>query len=447
MAWSTLQSSAYNAYRLMVPFPEDRILLTARSSLYFAPPLSMLLCLAYLARRPDTFFLRSLLLPVTILSILGTFLRFTFSTTGAELDAKDGILPQVAISLVARAIDFTWRSEGMLKMHEEKPGVPMNTKDGAHHDIAPETSIWKTILPPWLYDSLELIFTHRGIGWKFGATLQVPREHRSLERSAFLKGTLMSVFKHFLIIDACDTFIKLIPGVGSPGGGLMYRPELPIPERYILALAIVYCTGTFMISCFHMVYGVITLIVVGLFSGQPKAWPPIMDNPWESDSLHIFWAKHWHQLFREIFFVYGGFIGTSLGGKTGRALGTFVGSGLFHVLPVFVNGMGFKSNVFAFFMLQAPMMLAERLWAYLTGRRVSGIYGRVWAYLALGFSGQLLVNAWCIEGLWGVKMVDPNWSPVRCLLVPMLVQASSQVGLHGLAGFLQPVNQMAVMSS
>lgn len=312
---------------------------------------------------------------------------------------------------MAKAIDFACRPEGMLKTDEEKPGVPIRNTCDDHGDakkIQEGPSIWKCYLPAWLYDGCELLSASRGIGWKFGAGIHIPKECRPMERSAFLRETLLDVFQHWLIIDACDTFIKLLPGVGSPGGGTIFRPEFPVPGRYILSSLIFFATGACIASCFHVCYGIVTLIAVGMFSSEPSSWPPVMDNPWKSDSLHIFWAKRWHQLLRETFFIYGGFIGDALAGDIGKIFGTFIGSGLFHALPGFVIGSRFELPVLLFFVLQAPLLLLEKVWARATGHRVQGFYGQAWTYITLCAAGQLL----------GVSFLSGN---ILCCCVVLMV--------------------------
>ena len=300
------------------------------------------------------------------------------------------------------AINYAWRPEGMLKVGEELPGVPIKDSchangNAPHKGVRPSPpSTRKSRLPDWLYDTLELIFTWRGIGWKFGGDLYIPKEYKPLERSAFLSATMVSVLENFLIFDACESFIKLVPGVGSPQGGTIFRPELPFLQRYVLSTAVHVATGSCILAGFHLSYDFLTLIGVGLLSHEPSSWPPIMDNPWQSDSLHIFWSKRWHQLLRETFFVYGGFVGGFLAGNLGTLFGTFFGSGLYHEAAAYALGYGFDHGVIYFFVLQAPLLLLERLWVRITGHRVSGIYGRLWVYFCIIILGQPLGTSYFV---------------------------------------------------
>lgn len=348
----------------------------------------------------------------------------------------------------------------MLKVGEEKPGVPIKGSRHANGDAPrnggpppPPPSIWKSRLPSWLYDTLELLTTSRGIGWKFGAGVYIPKEHRPLERSAFLSATLVTALENFLIFDACESFIKLVPGVGSPQGGTIFRPELPFFQRYALSTAIHLATGTSILAGFELCYDLFTLVAVGLLSHEPSSWPPIMDNPWQSDSLHIFWSKRWHQLLRETFFVCGGFVGGVLAGNLGILFGTFLGSGLYHEIAAYALGHGFDHRVIFFFVLQAPLLISEKLWVRATGHRIGGIYGRLWVYFCIIILGQplgtwatyrrinqgltnLLVDSWHTRGLGGGYILDPNMSPVRLLLIPFLRRLTAFLGLHRLSALL-----------
>jgi hypothetical protein len=182
----------------------------------------------------------------------------------------------------------------------------------------------------------------------------------------------------------------MIPGVGSLQGGTIFRPNLLIPQRYIISTAISLATGSCLISGFEILYGFITIFALTVLSSTPEMWPPIMDDPWKPDSLHTFWAKRWHQVLRETFFVYGGFLGKWLGGNMGMLFGTFIGSGLYHELSAYTLGKGFDWDVMLFFVVQAPLLLLEKLWQRVTGQRVGGIYGTLWVYFCVLVTVQSL---------------------------------------------------------
>lgn len=187
----------------------------------------------------------------------------------------------------------------------------------------------------------------------------------------------------------------------------MFYPELPSWQRYVVSTAIHIITGTSLLSGFIMVYTLITLIAVGLLGSEPRNWPPVMDGPWTADSMHIFWARRWHQFLRRTFVVYGGYPGKWLtesaarcftGGKntrtvttvgeTGSVFGVFLASGLFHELSIYSMNRGFRLAPIVFFVAQAFVLLGERVWRTVTGRRVGGRWGIMWVWTIMFVAAQ-----------------------------------------------------------
>ncbi|KAI6041402.1 hypothetical protein EDC04DRAFT_2893158 [Pisolithus marmoratus] len=429
-------SSVRDVCRTIMPSPEDRIPIKPCHLLHLAVAVLPSIYMAYLARHPETFLLRLMLLPLIVLVTLGTF--FHFIIPGEEYAAANWGMVGFAIFITAKVIDWAWRPEGMLKVGEETPGAFIKPRNKGRSDTSSDhacdsggsPSIRQYRLLAGLYDALELLSTHRGIGWKFGVGMHVPKEHRSPERSAFLCQTLGSALRSFIVLDVCDSFIKLVPGVGSPGGGTIFRPELPIPLRYILSTAVHAASGSLFIAGFELLNNLFTLFAVGLLYNDPSSWPPVIDSPWQSDSLHAFWAKRWHQVMRETFFVYGGFIGGAIAGNIGVVFGTFIGSGLYHEFAVYTHGRGFDPQGILFFVGQAPLLILEKLWRRITGHRVQGIYGRLWVYFCIVILGQPLVDSWHRRGLGGSYIIDPRISPVRLLLIPYLRWFTEILGLR-----------------
>src|SRR5260221_13863012 len=100
-------------------------------------------------------------------------------------------------------------------------------------------------------------------------------------------------------------------------------------------------------------------------------------RPPPGQSLHKFWARCWHQLFRQTFLVFGGIPGRKIAGDVGLVLGTFLASGLFHECTILAMGGSWDSRVPLFFLLQGGSVLGERIWKRVTGRRVNGFLGRL----------------------------------------------------------------------
>ncbi|KAG0700008.1 hypothetical protein DFH29DRAFT_1070358 [Suillus ampliporus] len=342
--WSRIHQTCcivHGAFRALVPQPHERIPISSFHILHLLFPFVPLIYMGYLARRPDTFALRLLLLPLVVAVTVGTYFRFVWAEPHLNLyNCVQGLLAQ---TISAKAIDFAWRKEGMLKIDEVRPGVARNSdavKSNGDGHPKPIPSDPASSALAWLYDALEVILSNRGLGWKFGVGVHVPHEERSLERNSFLSATLISFVKNYLIIDFLESLFKLVPDVGTPQGGTIFKAELPFLYRYALSIAIHAATGSCVLAAFQLFYDLITIIAVLFLGSSPSSWPPVIDHPWQSDSLHVLWSKRWHQLLRETFFVFGGFFGRIIAGNIGLLFGTFIGSGLFHEFAAYALGRG-----------------------------------------------------------------------------------------------------------
>ncbi|KAG2129157.1 hypothetical protein DEU56DRAFT_982418 [Suillus clintonianus] len=411
----------HDVFRALVPQPHQRIPISETNILYLLFPFLPLIYMGYLARRPDTFTLRLLLLPLVVAVAVGTYFRFMWTEPHHNIYNWGQALLAEAIS--AKAIDFAWRKEGMLKIDEVRPGVARKSdavKANGDAHAKPVTSDPAVPALSWLYDALDVIISNRGLGWKFGVGIHVPRQERSLRRKSFLFATFISLVGNYLIFDLLESFIKLVPDVGTPHGGTIFRAELPFLFRYALSTAIHAATGSCILAAFKLVYDLITIFAVLLLGSSPSAWPPVMDHPWQSDSLHIFWSKRWHQILRETFFIFGGFFGGIVAGRIGMLFGTFIGSGLYHEFAAYALGRGFDTFVPLFFALQAPLLLCEKAWYKYTGYRVGGLYGRLWVYFCMLILGQPLSDSWHRRGLGGGLMIPLSLSPVRQFIIPSI---------------------------
>ncbi|KAJ6585085.1 hypothetical protein B0H19DRAFT_409896 [Mycena capillaripes] len=368
-AWQEITVGATRAFRAFVPEPELRVPLTWINAPAVLACFLPFVFLAYLARRPGTYYIRLLVLPTVIVSTLSAGFRYKW--TIPELNVYNWAMALLAEVVLAKA---------------------------------------------WLYDSFELIHTTRGLRWKFAQGTYIPAHTRPLERRAFLRATLDSFIQNFLLLDLLESCIKLFPGVGVPAGGSMFYHELPLIPRYIVSTTIHMLTGSSLLAGFGMVYDLITLVAVGLLDSAPTSWPPVLDHPWRADSLHTLWARSWHQLLRNTFLVFGGYPGRWLAGDVGMLLGTFLASGLFHECSVYTLGRGFDHSVTLFFAAQGPLLIGERLWRKVLGKRVGGRFGRIWVYFVMFIGSQPMVNAWHVRGLGGAMVIPPLISPVRITL-------------------------------
>ncbi|KAF6757423.1 hypothetical protein DFP72DRAFT_891115 [Ephemerocybe angulata] len=420
--YQELLHGAHDAFRVIIPLSENRIPMTRHIGwiplLCYVP----FVFLAALARRPDTYLIRLLLLPGVIYSILLAAYRFTW--TQPELNVYNWGQCLFAAVFIAKALEYAFNKEGMLKVGESRPGVYKGKARGAvnangstlangngHQNGSAQLKDQQEPLHTWWYDAFELAHTMRGLKWKFGEGVHIPPPDRPQERGAFLRATFISFLKNFLLLDVLESLVKLFPGVGSPVGGSIFYSQLSPPLRYVVSTTIHMLTGSALLSGFGMVYDLITLFAVGVCNSSPRSWPPLMDNPWISESMHEFWSKRWHQLLRQTFLVFGGYPGEWIAGKFGMVFGAFLASGLFHECAMYSMNRGYDHSATIYFALQGPVLVLERLWKRLTGRRVSGWPGRFWVYFNLFVAAQPMVNAWHRRGLGG--------SPFRIFVLPL----------------------------
>jgi len=306
---------------------------------------------------------------------------------------SSGILALFAAVAISKSLEFALRPEGMLKVGESSPGVKKGKeklKDGNANGYVEEDnpSTQHPLIAPWFHDAIEVAHTLRGIDWKFGRGVHIPKEWRPSHPPEFLRATVISFIKNFLILDFLESLVKMFPGVGQPLGGSMFYPELTPVSRYLVSTCIHILTGLSILTGFGMVYDLITLFAVGVLKSSPRSWPPVMEDPWHSDSMHQFWAKNWHQMLRQTFLVYGGYPGKWLAGNIGMLFGAFIASGLFHECAMYSMNRGFDSAALVFFASQGPILILERLWRRFTGRRVSGWPGRLWVYFIMFVCAQ-----------------------------------------------------------
>ncbi|KAG8747186.1 hypothetical protein FRC12_014126 [Ceratobasidium sp. 428] len=405
-------SSLARLLQTLVPAPQDRLPLTWTNCPLVILPIAPLLVLSFLARRPRTQLLRLAILPFAVWSTLTA--AYTYEWMNPVYNVYNFASGLWGMFALVKAVELACAPRGRLKVNEIAPSILRHLpSDGAKHHtreipFPKSSSLWTRIRNGFL-DACELLSSMRGVGWDYGTgtDIYIPPEYRALERSAFLRSTLRSTLVHFLLLDAIDTGFKLVPGVSSPSGGSIFLSSLPILPRALVSTALHFATGVAFIGGFNMVYGILTLICVG-WGQSPSAWPPVMEEPWVTTSLHDFWGRRWHQLLRQTFLFGGGYplsfiferaVGVFFGkragqtaGFTGLVFGAFTASGLFHMFAMYAMGRGVEWRVVGFFSAQAVALALERLWKATTGRRVDGWWGRIWAYAWVIIGGQ-----WCCE--------------------------------------------------
>ncbi|TBU50604.1 hypothetical protein BD309DRAFT_944293 [Dichomitus squalens] len=379
------------------------------------------LFMAYLTRRPHTHIVRLLFLPIFVYFMFWCTLRYRIEDP--RFGWYNWLRGLLALAATAQAITFASRPEGLLRIgeirHAPLPNETYKQPYGSENGIVPQTPESRVIVLACISDAFEVGVLARGIGWQYAYGLHVPKARRPSERSSYLKSTLISVMRAYLFVDLIDSFLDTLPGITATTGSL-YLPALSPVLRYIVATALHVLAGFVIILGIEMWYDIASLVGVGVFQQSPSSWPPFHDEPWFSSSLHEFWSKRWHQALRQTFLVYGGYPGWWVAGDLGMLFGTFLASGLFHEIGLYVAGEPIDPWVTLFFFAQPFGILAEKFYKKQTGRRVNGTLGVVMVVVFVVVLGQVCTDSWLRRGMGGKVITPPALSPARRIIIPYL---------------------------
>lgn len=294
------------------------------------------------------------------------------------------------------------------------------------HPKTPRSSESKRLaLPLVLTDALELCCNLRGIGWNWSAGLHIPRESKPTHsRPLFLFYTIRNFLLSLALFDALHYSVQIFgpTTVGAAVGGSIFDESLPFVQRYLRSTLITYLAGLTVCLGIQIGFYFMSIIGVAVFHNTPESWPPIFDAPWVSTSLSEFWAKRWHQAFRDLFVSCGSRPLARLFGRMGTVLGAFIISGLLHVAGLWGMGRGTELwGAGGYFLMMGVGVIIERGWAgamtKTTGRRVRvrGWIGWVWTMAWVVFWGNWLVDSWARKGLVGSAFFPEGQRPVQTL--------------------------------
>ena len=264
-------------------------------------------------------------------------------------------------------------------------------------------------------DAWDLCCNPRGCGWNWSSTLQIPPETRPTHSTpVFAAATLVSLLLHLFWFDILHYCIQsFAPStIGSPTGGSIFDPSLPLAHRYSRSTVITFISGMVIYCAIQTCYHLATLIGVLIFRQHLSLWPPFFNSPWLSTSLTQFWAQRWHQLFRDSFISIGGYPLSLVAGRVGGVLGCFLVSGLLHDFGL--RGMGNGSDfrkICGFFLMNGAGILLEYVWRRLAGCRVRGFLGWIWTVAWVLGWGNLVVDAWVQKGLVGSRFLPVPFRP------------------------------------
>ncbi|KAF9511020.1 hypothetical protein BS47DRAFT_1364097 [Hydnum rufescens UP504] len=325
-----------------VPRPEDKVRMTSGRSPYIIATFLTLVTLAALARQPGTRFLRLAILPSAV--ILTLRLTYGFVWWDIPLNGISFVAGAYSILMIMKALQLGLSPNGILKLGEKVPGeITLPASDLVVHD-PPKRAVrapGSLTLVEHFLSGLEVLTCARGIGWEFGSgtKIQIPPETRDVsDTSKFLR-------------------------IGTPDGGSIFVFGQNTMERYLIS------------ALLHLITSLSLIYTPNIMATCDQHHRP-------HQHIHaFFWARDWHQLFRQTFLILGGYPFQAIFGPSGLLWGAFLASGVLHV------------------------------WALVTKRRVGGFFGWIWVWLWLQVFGQFLSGGF----------VPPAFSPTRNFLLPKVL--------------------------
>jgi hypothetical protein len=228
----------------------------------------------------------------------------------------------------------------------------------------------------------------------------------------------------YLGMDVCFSFMRAAdPIFRQPNGGsnvlhnfvyanrFIYMPGMldwEIPQRAVEMLVQLAILAVIWMA-FEGLYQLFAAVHVAL--GAPvKAWDPnLFGSPWMSDSLIDLWGKRWHQTFRHLFLVTATVVLKALRlPVNGRSLFfmTFFFSGVLHTLSeMCMDPVGSPGRLILFFVLAGAGCAAEQSFKRLTGRKVQGGWGRLWAWAYMTAIAPVISVPWLNSGYGGNRVI------------------------------------------
>ncbi|KAI6113911.1 hypothetical protein EDD16DRAFT_1119137 [Pisolithus croceorrhizus] len=313
--------------------------------------------------------------------------------------------------------------------------------------ICMRTAIWAMVQEPYVRDNVpkdqstsvpmalwnvwDLLLTTRGIGWNWSQGIPIPQRSKEItSKTQFLIYAALRAVLYGLAFDAFTEAIRSFsPNFTSWKGETIFDPSLSVVSRYLRALQITYLAIWLAYCAIQWGYHSLSIVLVSIFRQHPSQWPPLFDKPWLSTSLSEIWGRRWHQMLRFNFASCGGIPFAYLFGRTGGILGTFLMSGIFHVVEFGAVGRGGSAmTVAGFFFMNGVGVLLERAWSKKVspGRRVRGIWGWIWTFSWMAFWGVPLLDQWTRAGRFAADPLPGGIKPTMALLSLVLPQGADK---------------------
>ncbi|WVQ74502.1 hypothetical protein IAR50_004103 [Cryptococcus sp. DSM 104548] len=200
-----------------------------------------------------------------------------------------------------------------------------------------------------------------------------------------------------------NTFV-LFPKLGNG----LESPRWATEMAAVIAVAL--CVWMGLSMGYHAIAGV--MVGTGLF--EVEAWEiDLFDAPLKADSLLDFWGHRWHQFFRHSF--------TLVSTLTLRLLHlpvtspyilglSFFFSGAMHAMGQFtMEPVPALFPIFVLFPISGLGCALEVQFKRWTGKKVGGIWGRVWTWSVMLTTGRWAAKAWFDSGVGG-SYLCPAWA-------------------------------------
>ncbi|KAF8307587.1 hypothetical protein DL93DRAFT_2087838 [Clavulina sp. PMI_390] len=314
-------------------------------------------------------------------------------------------------------------------------------------------SLWDQEPPHWLRNgkrvplpdtlfgrlvySFDLLTTNRGSSWFDGYSWDWAPKYIALysppvrSRMSNTMRSLAYFVYLYLVMDVLETLTQ------SENWNI-HQPHpilsLSIPEQLFYSFAI--CLITFVgIILSHRIFSTIAVAL----GNTPKAWVPVLRDPFASSSLQDFWSNRWHHSFKrpvERFVIpIMMLVPQRWPWSTRRVIRAFLIFGfqtIFHLYLVSRCFHGRKSEMvwsfvdqstLLFFLLQPIGLLIEReLLVPLSKALLPASPNartwvtRAWVWGWLLWTGRYWADVWVRSGMWNPGEGYLAWSPVRGVL-------------------------------
>lgn len=265
----------------------------------------------------------------------------------------------------------------------------------------------------------------RGVGWKWGLTLdKLPQVYRH----NFLKSVLKEVIIHHILSNITVSILVL----GMHNHDSLFRAlgyDNPSTQAEFFGDIIrTIVLGTAAWSGLSLGYHLLALAVYLIYklfglNFNNLSWPALLSHHvFTLDSVSSFWSQHWHFIFRRQFIILGykplynlgSYLGSKNISKCFGIIGAFAVSGLMHEYgirhAILTADQPSTYPSFTFFLISAFAIIAEYVFHFLTGKKVNGNFGRIWAWSVLILSGIPMTQHWLDKGRLGYIDHPSTWS-------------------------------------